>query len=271
MSVCSLAESTQPLDLTVNPNNVDRLEDGPLIIVVPDTNPDSQTSTAADTADTTTTGLDTTTATVDATNTDLDTTNTALGTANTSEDTAEDIITASPLQQIAIVDSNNVTNNVEEEEESFTCICGRTLPDYLGYMNHTTHCAKAKLTPYKTCEICLKAFFSNSGYVKHKRLHVGAYKLRCHVCQKGFFDKTHLKAHIDSSHSKVPGYECNHCNKGFFYKHHLKRHTCRGLNKKTSKQSRETTPDTTKMDVDSSQFDDSTTLECQWTCNIKAS
>ena len=112
--------------------------------------------------------------------------------------------------------------------EQYTCICSRAFTDYNIYTDHVANCHKARLTPYKACEICGKYFFSNSGYVKHKRLHLGAYKFHCDICHKGFFDRTHMRAHMDSSHSKVRRYECKHCNKSFFWKHHLKRHlgTC---------------------------------------------
>lgn len=119
------------------------------------------------------------------------------------------------------LDSNLLT-------EQYVCICSRAFTDYSFYMEHIANCHKAKLTPYKACDICGKYFFSNSGYVKHKRLHFGVYKFHCDICRKGFFDRTHLRAHMDSSHSKVRRYECKHCNKSFFWKHHLKRHlgTC---------------------------------------------
>ncbi|KAK2157964.1 hypothetical protein LSH36_180g03031 [Paralvinella palmiformis] len=114
------------------------------------------------------------------------------------------------------------------EQEPFTCVCSKVISDYESYVDHVTNCSKSRLTPCKSCEICGKYFFSNSGYVKHKRLHVGAYKFHCSVCHKGFFDRTHLSAHMDSSHNKVRRYECNFCKKSFFWKHHLKRHksTC---------------------------------------------
>lgn len=112
--------------------------------------------------------------------------------------------------------------------DGFTCRCSRSYPDYQSYVDHSTVCTKAKLTPYKSCEICGKFLFSNSGYAKHKKLHVGEYKFRCSICHKGFFDKTHLRAHTDSSHSKVRRHACPCCKKSFFWKHHLKRHrqTC---------------------------------------------
>ena len=114
------------------------------------------------------------------------------------------------------------------EHESFNCVCGKIYDDYEVYLSHLSNCTKSKLTPFKSCEICGKSFFSSSGYIKHKRLHVGAYKFRCEVCRKGFFDRTHLGNHMDSSHSKVRRYECSYCLKSFFWKHHLKRHlgTC---------------------------------------------
>jgi len=71
--------------------------------------------------------------------------------------------------QTCVSNSNKIDadkgNKEEEEEESFGCVCGQTLADYSSYVQHTSVCAKAKLTPYKTCEICKKAFFSNCGYI----------------------------------------------------------------------------------------------------------
>ncbi len=115
-----------------------------------------------------------------------------------------------------------------DSHDLLVCVCGKSCTTYEQYMDHISSCNKSRLTPYKVCDICGKYFFSSSGYVKHKRLHVGAYKFRCSVCHKGFFDRTHLTAHMDSTHSKVRRYECEHCGKSFFWKHHLKRHrgTC---------------------------------------------
>lgn len=114
------------------------------------------------------------------------------------------------------------------DQETFTCVCRKEYSDYDSYVEHATSCTKSKLTPYKSCETCGKYFFSSSGYIKHRRLHLGAYKFHCRLCHKGFFDRTHLGAHMDSSHSKVRRFECSHCVKRFFWKHHLKRHlaTC---------------------------------------------
>jgi len=74
---------------------------------------------------------------------------------------------------------------------------------------------------YKFLVLC-----SNPGEYKFIVLcsNPGEYKFRCGVCHKGFFDRTHLRAHVDSSHSKVRRYACSRCAKSFFWKHHLKRH-----------------------------------------------
>ena len=271
--------SSQPLDLTVG-----RIEEGKLIIVVPDSQSQSSATVpvtvAADTTDTAT------------------------------PDIEENSIPSEELSTI----SNNNNSDDDGDDESFLCICGKSLSDYDAYMKHTSNCMKAKMTPYKTCKICQKTFFSNSGYLKHQRLHVGAYKLRCKYCEKGFFDSTHLKAHIDARHNKVRSYMCKHCDKGFYWKHHLKRHSDRcwgrgggavdgggavvvddgegatmmtttttddidpqqrqGNHLSPESFSSPDVPETTDMDteeVSSSQLDEtSAMLECQWTCSLKS-
>jgi len=76
--------------------------------------------------------------------------------------------------------------------DGFACVCSKTYTDYDSYVRHAGVCSKARLTPYKSCEICGKFFFSNSGYVKHKKLHVGELLLGgggdisrdCGICSK---------------------------------------------------------------------------------------
>ncbi|ELU01356.1 hypothetical protein CAPTEDRAFT_163832 [Capitella teleta] len=120
--------------------------------------------------------------------------------------------------------ARNDSDSDNEQQESYTCTCSRVLPDYEAYLSHLSSCSRSKMTPHKSCDICGKRFFSTSGFLKHKRLHSGAFKLHCPLCQKGFFDKTHFAAHMDSRHSKVRRFTCATCNKAFFWKHHLKRH-----------------------------------------------
>jgi len=109
-------------------------------------------------------------------------------------------------------------------DNRLACICGKTFDSAETFASHISSCAKSKLTPYKSCETCGKVLFSNSGYMKHRRLHAGAYKYRCGVCLQGFFDQTNLQAHADSRHSKVRRYSCPRCDKSFYWKHHVKRH-----------------------------------------------
>jgi Zinc finger, C2H2 type len=109
-------------------------------------------------------------------------------------------------------------------DQRLACICGKTFDAAEPFASHIASCAKSKMTPYKTCETCGKVLFSNSGYMKHRRLHAGAYKYRCGVCRQGFFDQTNLRAHADSRHSKVRRYSCPRCDKSFYWKHHVKRH-----------------------------------------------
>ena len=118
--------------------------------------------------------------------------------------------------------------NATTQNKLFNCVCSKSFNDSTAYINHVASCKKSKTAPYSTCDICGKYFFSNSGFVKHRRFHVGAYNFRCHICHKGFFDRTHMRSHVDSSHSKVRRHECPKCHQGFFWKHHLKRHlnTC---------------------------------------------
>jgi len=110
--------------------------------------------------------------------------------------------------------------------DRLSCICGKTfdMTAMETFTSHMSSCAKSKLTPYKACETCGKTLFSNSGYIKHQRLHAGAYKYFCNICQQGFFDQTNLRAHADSRHSKVRRYACSLCSKSFYWKHHVKRH-----------------------------------------------
>ena len=136
------------------------------------------------------------------------------------------ITSSATAEEAAVADEEDLEEQLLNER--FSCICDADFADYAHFEQHTATCARAKVTPHHSCEVCRKTFYSKSGYAKHKRLHTGSFKFRCRVCRKGFFDRTHLRAHMDSSHSKVRRFECKFCCKSFFWKHHLKRHlgTC---------------------------------------------
>jgi len=123
-------------------------------------------------------------------------------------------------------DPDSVYGMLMSAADKLSCICGKTfdMSAMESFTSHVSSCAKSKLTPYKACETCGKTLFSNSGYIKHQRLHAGAYKYFCNICRRGFFDQTNLQAHADSRHSKVRRYACSLCSKSFYWKHHVKRH-----------------------------------------------
>ena len=88
---------------------------------------------------------------------------------------------------------------------------------------------KSKILKRYTCEVCQKAFASNSDLKTHRRTHSGETPFKCDYCDRSFKQRGHRKLHIQVVHTKEMPYKCEECNAAFptryRYQIHMKRHT----------------------------------------------
>ncbi|CAL1526145.1 unnamed protein product, partial [Lymnaea stagnalis] len=88
---------------------------------------------------------------------------------------------------------------------------------------------QAKILKRWTCEVCQKAFSSNSDLKTHRRTHSGETPFKCDFCDRSFKQRGHRKLHIQVVHTKDMPFKCDQCDSAFptryRYQVHLKRHT----------------------------------------------
>lgn len=99
--------------------------------------------------------------------------------------------------------------------------CGRKFP-------RSNHLAQHELThvsekPFQ-CSDCDKRFWYKQSLIAHiKQTHTGDVNYTCELCGKGFFKKTELTRH-KPTHSNATPYKCPKCGLGFKIPKTLKRH-----------------------------------------------
>lgn len=81
----------------------------------------------------------------------------------------------------------------------------------------------------KPCPICGKLFLRNANVRKHiKSIHEKIQRTHskeaCPICGKEFKFKSNIARHIESVHNKVRNYPCTLCDKSYFEKTHLSNH-----------------------------------------------
>lgn len=79
------------------------------------------------------------------------------------------------------------------------------------------------------CEVCQKAFSSNSDLKTHRRTHSGETPFKCEFCDRSFKQRGHRKLHTQVVHTKEMPYKCDQCDSAFptryRYQIHIKRHS----------------------------------------------
>ncbi|RUS81537.1 hypothetical protein EGW08_010707, partial [Elysia chlorotica] len=72
---------------------------------------------------------------------------------------------------------------------------------------HVEHCSNKPFA----CHICGNGFLTYNGFTIHMKSHEGR-KFMCSICDSKFFQKAHLKAHLNKIHKMV---QCIYCLKLF--------------------------------------------------------
>ncbi|KAH9520343.1 hypothetical protein Btru_060570 [Bulinus truncatus] len=92
---------------------------------------------------------------------------------------------------------------------------------------HFSH--QAKILKRWTCEVCQKAFSSNSDLKTHRRTHSGETPFKCDFCDRSFKQRGHRKLHIQVVHTKDMPFKCTECESAFPTRYrfqvHMKRHS----------------------------------------------
>lgn len=73
------------------------------------------------------------------------------------------------------------------------------------------------------CPQCGNEYNTRSILIRHLSSHAEK-QVKCHLCQKKFSQKDHLKRHTDSIHYQLKKWECNRCDAKFSRKEHLMNH-----------------------------------------------
>ena len=132
----------------------------------------------------------------------------------------------------------------------FSCtLCGKSFPDSKGLKRHgrvhrngrihiCQECGKgfvyrfgltkhlqmvhSKIKPF-VCQICNKCFFTKRDVEAHIRIHTGEKPFECNLCEKRFTRRVELNVHL-RWHNGEKRYWCSYCGKGFLDLNNLKRH-----------------------------------------------
>ncbi|XP_041640146.1 proteoglycan 4 isoform X2 [Cheilinus undulatus] len=132
----------------------------------------------------------------------------------------------------------------------FSCrLCGKSFPDSKGLKRHgrvhrngrihvCPRCGKGfvysfgltkhlqmvhgRIKPF-VCQICNKGFFSKRDVEAHIRIHTGEKPFHCNLCEKKFARRTELNMHL-RWHNGEKRHWCPYCGKGFLDINNLKRH-----------------------------------------------
>ena len=96
----------------------------------------------------------------------------------------------------------NITQYLPQSAETPFTMTNNMIP--IGQSYGTVHGNSDK--PF-ACHICGKGFLSNNGFTLHMRSHEGR-KFMCSICDSKFFQKVHLKTHLNKVHKMV---QCVYC------------------------------------------------------------
>ncbi|XP_005098108.1 zinc finger protein 728 [Aplysia californica] len=125
-------------------------------------------------------------------------------------------------------EQKNGTDGVEVKEEKDDKSLAHTYVDAYNWATRQST-IQAKYLKRYVCEVCDKAFSSNSDLKTHRRTHSGETPFKCDYCERSFKQRGHRKLHIQVAHTKEMPYKCHLCDSAFptryRYQVHVKRHS----------------------------------------------
>lgn len=119
----------------------------------------------------------------------------------------------SPLQPLSVIGGRLLKNQCGE--------CGRVLSSSAALESHVSlHTGRRPFS----CTLCGKSFPDSKGLKRHGRVHRNGRIHNCQQCGKGFVYRFGLTKHLQMVHSKIKPFVCQTCNKGFFTKRDVEAH-----------------------------------------------
>uniref|UniRef100_UPI0037E78CE8 uncharacterized protein n=1 Tax=Semicossyphus pulcher TaxID=241346 RepID=UPI0037E78CE8 len=119
----------------------------------------------------------------------------------------------SPLQPLSVIGWRLLKNQCGE--------CGRVLSSSAALESHVSlHTGRRPFS----CTLCGKSFPDSKGLRRHGRVHRNGRIHICPQCGKGFVYSFGLTKHLQVVHSRIKPFVCHVCNKGFFAKRDVEAH-----------------------------------------------
>lgn len=126
--------------------------------------------------------------------------------------------TLSPLEPLSVIGKRLLKNQCGE--------CGRVLSSSAALVSHVS--LHTGHRPF-SCVLCGKSFPDSRGLKRHGRVHRNGRIHTCQQCGKGFVYSFGLTKHIQTVHRRIKPFVCQICNKAFFSKRdveaHIRSHT----------------------------------------------
>lgn len=126
--------------------------------------------------------------------------------------------------------------DVTEEEklnyaDRYCNVCEVFVTKSMAFHNFTYHgtgvkpqSAVEKLDSECLCDLCGRVFVRFSTLRNHiENVHMKIRNVSCSICQRQFYNKVHLDAHVKTKHQK-PQHECSYCDKNFTSNYALNLH-----------------------------------------------
>ncbi|KAM8879384.1 uncharacterized protein AB9W97_014775 [Spinachia spinachia] len=119
----------------------------------------------------------------------------------------------SPLQPLSVIGGRLLKNQCGE--------CGRVLGSAASLESHVgLHEGRRPFS----CTLCGKSFPDSAGLKRHGRVHRNGRIHICHQCGKGFVYRFGLTKHLQMVHKKMKPFICHICNRCFFAKRDVEAH-----------------------------------------------
>lgn len=119
----------------------------------------------------------------------------------------------SPLQPLLVIGGHLLKNQCGE--------CGRILSSSAALESHVgLHTGRRPFS----CTLCGKSFPDSKGLKRHGRVHRNGRIHVCPQCGKGFVYRFGLTKHLQMVHGRLKPFVCQICNKGFYTKRDVEAH-----------------------------------------------